>query len=124
MKKFVVILIMIAGSFLIGCFGDDDEFSSASLKYKNNQSGASTIADIRWTSNGSVNQTWSDTLDTIGEETASKTVTVDTAHSECVADGVTSFLEYDNGSDYSQTLTLSDGSTNTFSIDNVTTVKK
>jgi hypothetical protein len=123
MKKFVIILIMIAGSFFVGCFGGDDEFESAQLKYRNSQDSINSISQIRWVTNAVPNQEWDETLTTTGDETVYKEVTTETGISDAVDDdsGDTIILEYcESGA--CQALTLSDGSSNTFVI--YGTVKK
>ncbi len=124
MKKFVVLLIMIAGSFFVGCFGGDDEFSSAQLKYTNSQTDTTTVEDIKWVANGTTNQTWSGTLSN-GSSTAYQTITEDTGQSECLGDGGTTYqLEYTDGNGTTQqTLTVSDGSSNTWDITSATAKK-
>ncbi len=121
MKKFTVILIMIAGAFLVGCFGDNgDDFKSANLNYKNNDTSTKSITEIRWTSNGVANQSWSgETLSAQGDTTTTKAVTVETGISECSFDGAPAILEYDTGAGMGQARTLADGSTNTFVIENI-----
>ncbi len=119
MKKFTVILIMIAGAFLVGCFGDNgDDFKSANLNYKNNDTSGTAFTEIRWTANGVANQSWSgETLSAQGQTTTTKAVTEETGISECNADGAPAILEYNTGAGAGQALTLSDGTTNTFIIE-------
>jgi hypothetical protein len=121
MKNFIVILIMITGSFFIGCFGDGDEFSSANLNYENNDDSGTEFTEIRWTVNGAENQNWSgETLSALGDTTTTKAVTEETGLSECIAGGNPAILEYDTGAGPGQALTLSDGATHTFVIESYT----
>lgn len=121
MKKIIMItMIAIVAAGMIGCGAE--EFESANINWKNELGGgaADEVDEIKWESiSGNPNQTWSDPVaDAATSDT--KKVTLETGKGRCIktATGVQEYEILIN--DSSSTYVLTDGSTETLRISDVT----
>lgn len=91
MKKFMMIsMIALAAAGMIGCGAEDD--TKADMKWTSNYSGV-TVSQIEWVSGSQVDQSWSESLSSVGSDTVHKGITKLVGEGRCLDDGTPGVIE-------------------------------